>query len=809
MAPTRTAPAARIASALEPLAVALVVFCLDYFSLTLTRRLGAVAGMWPADGLVLGLMLSPRFRRPWTLLAFSFVVGVAAEYLSGDAPAVAGALAFANVLGLIGSLLTLRALLGTVHTDKARHLLVLLLVTGTAALLTAFLGAGALHLMTGAPLRSNILLWATTDGLGYAILTPLVQAMSQRAESGGAGWRRDALALAGFLCVLVPVFVQHEYPFLFGVPLGLFAVAYFCELRGTSLALLLTIVVGTACQALGVGPVSLVAGDQGKKLIVLQIFFASMTVSILPIAAAMAERRNFAASLGRARDHAVAEERRAREANRIVQMAEEIAQVGHWRRDLASGVSVWSDQMARLFGGDQAGAAPSRERALEAVHPADRDLFASTLTRAEQEGAPATFDVRVGLKGAWRDLRVHLGAERDEAGAIASVYGMVLDITDSKAAEAALDAARQAAVDAAAVKSEFLADMSHEIRTPLASILGFSKLLRDSPGLAPEARAIADRITAAGQSLLTAVGDILSLSKLEAGQIQITPHPMSPAALIEDVIQMLQPQAEQRGLRLAGSVESGVPRRLLADEARLRQVLLNLAGNALKFTAHGRVDLRFSYDPSKARMRVEVADTGPGIRDHERLFERYSQVHANPADADRRSGEAAGVGLGLAISKGLVEAMGGAIGVISVFGEGSLFWVEAPAEAVRSGGAVTRVLVADDLEINRELVRQSLSGLEVDIREACDGASALDASAEVGFDVILLDLAMPNGDGFATAQALRARHTAGRRPAILAVSAITVSDDVIEQLRRAGFDGFVPKPFAPSDLADVVRRYCR
>jgi signal transduction histidine kinase len=694
MALARVFAPQRISLGLQVLGVGLLVFALDFLCITLTRRMGDVAALWPTDGVVLGLMGSGRLKRPWTLLAASIFGGLAAELSSGDLPLLALGLPLANTAGIACAFLLLRKLLGEEITpEKPRRMMVFLLVTTGAALGSAVLGAGLLHLQTGGPLGENLVIWATADALGYWTLAPLVRILARRREAFEPnGLARDAGVLAGFTVILLLVFIQREYPLLFMIPLGLFAVAYVSELRGVAIAILLTSAVGTVLGGLGRGPIALVVGDSDKKLMVLQIFLATMTVSILPVAVAMAERRAISRSLVQARDLAQAEERRARNANRIVQMAEEIALVGHWHRDLADDVSVWSDQVSRLFGAELVGSR-SLELALAAVHPDDRDALALALARAETEGLACTLDVRVNRQDGPRDLRVHVAAERGENGAVATVYGMALDVTQSKAAEAALTAARQVAERAAVAKAEFLADMSHEIRTPLSSILGFSHLLRELPGLSGDAARYIERIMAAGDSLLTAVGDILSLSKLEAGQVQILRQSMSPTALIDDVVQMLQPQADKKGLILQGRVEPDAPARLLADAPRLRQVLVNLAGNAIKFTAEGRVGVRLAYDREQTRMRIEVSDTGPGVPRLARLFERYVQTSLETKDG------AGGVGLGLAISKGLVEAMGGCIGVSSAVGGGSLFWLEIPAPIAPPSEAASWVLIVGDLEM--------------------------------------------------------------------------------------------------------------
>jgi len=358
------------------------------------------------------------------------------------------------------------------------------------------------------------------------------------------------------------------------------------------------------------------------------------------------------------------------------------------------------------------------------------------------------------------------------------------------------------------VKSEFLANMSHEIRTPLTAVIGFTGLLAERQDLDDDARTQVQRVVSAGRALLSIVNDILDFSKLEAGHYEIVPRPTSAVECARAALLMFEPQADAKGLVLEFVAEGELPASVALDPDRFRQILLNLIGNAIKFTDRGSVRLGVRYETG--RLHVSIEDTGAGLSGDQRrhLFQRFSQVDAS---STRRHG---GTGLGLAICKGLVEAMGGEIGVCSRPRKGSCFFfsIDAPVaqQAVVDGGGGgeafslegVRVLVVDDNALNRELARAILLHLGAEFSEAADGLAAVEAAQALPYDVILLDIRMPGLDGPATLTRIRQEAGPNQDVPILAFSA----DAELERFLALGFDGVVAKPVDPRSLIEAIAK---
>jgi signal transduction histidine kinase/CheY-like chemotaxis protein len=363
-------------------------------------------------------------------------------------------------------------------------------------------------------------------------------------------------------------------------------------------------------------------------------------------------------------------------------------------------------------------------------------------------------------------------------------------------------------------KSDFLSRMSHELRTPLNAILGFAQILLVDEHLSERQRRGLSTIHTSGEHLLQLIVDILDLARIEAGKTELHPGAVNLGDLMHGVADIIRIKAQQKGLTFALSLDPGAAQTVGADETRLRQILINLLGNAVKFTDRGQITLALrsgSPDAGRAtRLRFEVADTGVGIRgdDAQRIFEPFEQAGA----AAQRAG---GTGLGLAISQQLVRLMGGELRVDSVSGQGSTFWfeltapileptlaVKAPARRPVAGyeGERRRVLVVDDVADNRAMLNALLGALGFDVETAACGQDALECVPVVQPDLILMDIQMPAMDGLETMRRLRQQ---GVAQPIIAVSANTAREDSARAL-AAGANAFLSKPIHRDALLDAL-----
>jgi PAS domain S-box-containing protein len=392
------------------------------------------------------------------------------------------------------------------------------------------------------------------------------------------------------------------------------------------------------------------------------------------------------------------------------------------------------------------------------------------------------------------------------------------DITERNAAAAALRVARDAALEASRAKSEFLANMSHEIRTPMNGIIGMQALALTASN--PEdCSGYLESAQHSAQSLLEILNDILDVSKIEAGHLEIHPAPFYPRNCIADVLQLIRPRAREKGLELTSTVSAGIPERLIADDLRLRQILTNLLGNAVKFTNHGGVELRVDSrtgGDDQLHLDVAVIDTGIGIPKEKQgvIFESFRQADSSTT---RRFG---GTGLGLTISARLVGLMGGNIRVESSPGQGSAFHFTlpcklAPPETANPGRAQSamaaapskklRILLADDNPINQKLALKLLEKRGHTVSVVGDGRQALEAARQaLPFDLILMDVQMPNMDGLEATRAIRKIEDPVRNSVpIVAMTAFAMASDR-DRCLAAGMNGHITKPINPSELCTML-----
>ena len=409
----------------------------------------------------------------------------------------------------------------------------------------------------------------------------------------------------------------------------------------------------------------------------------------------------------------------------------------------------------------------------------------------------------------------------DDDGSLLGTVGVARDISERKEAEAAREAALEEARRLAQLRSDFLARMSHELRAPLNAILGFTQNLLDDRELGQRATRSVGIIRQSGEHLLALINDVLDLARIDAGRIELHPEPIDLMQCLQVVADIIRVKADQKGLSFGIARAPGLPAAVRVDELRLRQVLLNLLSNAVKFTDAGQLTLRVSQAssastqeasvPAQVRLRFEVEDSGVGMSEAQmtRIFEPFEQV----GEARRRS---AGAGLGLAISRQLVNLMGGEIQVRSREGRGSVFWFEldlpvcegavarlpASARIIGYAGPRRRILVVDDAPILREMLTQVLHAAGFEVAQASDGAQGIELASSLKPDLIVMDLTMPVMDGLEALRRIRKMPALVRTP-VLAASAGALPETEVDAM-AAGASGFIAKPVTAAVLLQRV-----
>ena len=553
----------------------------------------------------------------------------------------------------------------------------------------------------------------------------------------------------------------------------------------------------------------------------LLVLLAGLTISLALVAIlAVVARREIVVT--REVERATAE---LSEANRLLLMTEATTHVGHWRYDMSTASLFWSDEMYRIYGRDP-GRPITRDDALDYLHPEDRDPAWAAMLGAVRETKP--FDLRVRMyrdgDGALRHLAYIGRAEVGDDGKPIALFGVMQDVTNEMRVREQLLAARDTAQREAQARGAFLANLSHEIRTPMNGVIGFAELLLET-NLATEQRNYAQIIVESGTNMMSLLNDVLDLSKIEAGHMNLADEPVALEELANSAIRVLMPSVRRRDVWLEVQIDPTIPPVVRGDKLRLRQVLLNLLGNAVKFTEQGFVRLEISR--SGDRMRLAVVDSGPGIPANRLadIFQSFVQL----APVTRPAGP--GSGLGLAISASLVRLMGGELKVNSRVGEGSSFHFSlpcvpaaleddsAPATTLPKAGVANvpdtsiRVLLAEDNEINQALIRATATRLGIALDIASNGAEAVTraaaaAQAGIPYDLVLMDIQMPVLDGIGATQRLRNMGFSAETLPIVALSANVYQND-IDACFAAGMQAHLAKPVRREALESAIATWSR
>jgi PAS domain S-box-containing protein len=440
------------------------------------------------------------------------------------------------------------------------------------------------------------------------------------------------------------------------------------------------------------------------------------------------------------------------------------------------------------------------------VHPGDADLLQAELRKAREDPAgPVRFECRF-ANGDGRYVWVELDLRNSGNGLL---QGIVRDITDRRLAADAVGRAQEQADSAKRAEGAFMSRMSHELRTPLTSVIGFSELLKRE-GLTSEQELKVDNVLKAARHLLSLIDEVLDVSRVESRTLDVSPEPVAIRGLLADTLELARPQASERGIEIASDLDSFRDFYVMADPQRLRQVVLNLLSNAIKYNrAAGEVEVTCEATREQT-LRVHVRDTGPGLDESmlERLFVPFDRLGAEETSIP-------GTGLGLVLSRRLVELMGGTLAATSELGEGSMFTIElglaekpapreeapaAPEPAVRGRLSGTSVLIVEDNPTNLKLIAEVLAASGAEVVTARDGRSGLTAARQRHPDLIVLDVHLPDFDGDKVLEALR------RDMGTCDIPVVALSADATREQRRGFFDrgvaDYVTKPFEADALVE-------
>ncbi|MBI1251475.1 MAG: PAS domain-containing protein [Alphaproteobacteria bacterium] len=484
-----------------------------------------------------------------------------------------------------------------------------------------------------------------------------------------------------------------------------------------------------------------------------------------------------------------------------------------WELDLHSGQLFIDGDPAAALGLERADLSNWRA-ALACAHPDDRPALAAAWRKHVAEEAPFRVELRTHPKtGAPRWALSVAKARKSASGAVTGAVGLVLDITARKEYALALAAAKDAAEQAGRVKANFLATISHEIRTPLHGVLGMADGLKQT-ALTPHQANLVNAMSESGTSLLALMNDLLDIASIEAGELRIEERAFELDDMLRPILAAERARATAKGLRFLADIDASARGGFRGDPLRISQILFNLIGNAIKFTDAGevRVSARCETEAGSPRLIFTVQDTGVGFAPSERarLFQRFEQ------GAVRRGG----AGLGMAISAALAQRMGGEIDCASTPGQGSTFWValplprslpierqSAPLPATAAPERRIHVLCAEDHPVNRMIVDIALEDAGVALRFAENGREAVDAARVEDFDIILMDLAMPDMGGIDAARAIRALEAQSGRPR-RPILALTAHDEAaaLAQDADGALDGVVMKPFTAETLITAMLR---
>lgn len=761
-----------------------------------------------------GIAVAALFKWKRTVWPGIYIGALLVNHSIGSSLPLAASIAIGNTLGPLLSVACLNRVGFHDEFDRQQDVAYLIFAAGIGMLVPASGGVISLYFAGLMPLEtmgSAWLFWWMGDAVGVLLAAPLLLTLSRK-NLAYLGEHLTELLLWFLLAGSVAWFaLVHDYHQVGqALPLAFLTMPFltWAGLRfgntGAGLAALIFSVFAAWGTANGHG--AFIQPNMQVGLFLLWLYMAIAVATGLLITALQSER--------------LLVEKHLRISTARLNDAQHIAHIGSWSLDLVSNDLVWSDEIFRIFELDPSLAVSSYEVFLNIIYPEDRDRVNQTYYESLAKRTPYQISHRLLMRdGRIKWVNEQCETDFDEDGKPLLSRGTVQDITERKRTELELDSyrnhleelvgertqalyqAKEAAESANRAKSVFLANMSHELRTPLNAILGFSQLLERDSRIPEDLRRNIVTINHSGQHLLALINDVLEISRIEAGQNKVNIQPFDLVAALVTIKEMMQVRADAKGLVFTVQFASDLPSYVRGDAHRLRRVLLNLLDNAVKYTEHGEVRFEVGVQPN-GKIRFVINDTGPGIAEEEleRIFQPFYQTEGSITKGE-------GAGLGLAICRESVRLMGGELIVQSQLGCGCTFGFSLPLSpsdllpqashnlwvtGLAAGQPAVRVLVAEDHPDNQQVIEQLLKQIGCEVCIAENGAEALALFTSWRPRLVLMDMRMPEMDGYQATRRIRALPGGNETP-IVALTASALEEDEGKML-DAGCDAIIKKP---------------